>query len=148
MPDEHQLQYERLLAASANKRFERSLKQKQRYYDLKQNGRCTRCGNPAEVGKVLCSQHADDARQASRETYRYRRLNNLCSICGSPAAQGQAYCVNHEDMRSQTSKKVIRSRRAQGVCIGCGKVKVTRFARCLPCRTAQAARQRALASDS
>lgn len=53
-----------------------------RYHKRKEQGLCTRCGNPAVTGKTLCEDCAEKSKKKHREDREFFKAQGLCPKCG------------------------------------------------------------------
>ena len=80
---------------------------KRRYHSLRDQGRCTRCPDPAIPGQSYCAKCAALNRQRRRDIMEQRRAAGRCLDCDTPVS-GFARCERHRAAQAQ-----IRSRSRQ-----------------------------------
>lgn len=81
---------------------------KKRYYDRKQKGLCTDCGQPVTKG-ILCEICKVKPTKGTSKIYFKRKEQRVCTVCGSPDLKNRTSCVTHYLM--QISKAHLGSRK-------------------------------------
>lgn len=94
---------------------------KQRYDELREEGRCVSCGNWAEPGRARCKECQnknnerirkwDNNREKSRALRQYRVDNGLCIQCGTKLTNGFKCCDRCLGMRRDSCRKYNITRR-------------------------------------
>lgn len=98
---------------------------KRRYEDLKEAGKCVKCGLWAEPGKTMCRKCLNDHKayeqsygEAFKEQKRARRAGyraaGLCIDCGEPVReQGHTRCKRCREMRMDSTRKYRINKRIE-----------------------------------
>ena len=78
---------------------EHKVREKERYYEHKQNGICVRCNRQATKGSIYCLEHRIKARNASLRWAKGNRNkgyadSGLCVRCGERPEEGRNLCAD------------------------------------------------------
>ena len=82
------------------------------------NGKCSRCGWPAPVGKYYCRDCTIEAGQANTARRAERRAQGLCR-CGRKLRTEHGTCSRCRRQAARRARKRVRECRALGLCVTC-----------------------------
>lgn len=90
---------------------------------LTAEGRCDRCGAPAESNRKKCRPCLDKLRTAFVATYVAKKAEGVCTVpgCRKPPGPGRLKCVECAADVQVRRKSVYRDRYTAGLCRRCGK---------------------------
>lgn len=93
----------------------RAARHKDRYYELREEGRCVSCGRWAEPGRARCKKCQEKSNERSRKSdpgrakfnaMRQKRIEaGLCPDCGRPVADGMKRCKRCLSLRRDSTRK-------------------------------------------
>jgi hypothetical protein len=109
----------------------------------KRLGLCLRCENPPRPGKQTC----EDCVKKIQAYNKKRAWKRICRDCPKRAVQGKKRCAECLRVYADKALQKQKARKAAGICIQCGLVKVTKYLRCIDCRTENSARKSGVVED-
>lgn len=93
---------------SDDKKLKNNNHVKNRYYRLKEQGLCTKCGKRDSKGKTLCvfcmAKTKKRVQERYREKYGLKSETGKCLRCNKMPLEGQKYCNEHLDKQRAICK--------------------------------------------